>query len=428
MNSVNSDVLALNQVLVDKLKSKKCIRTPQIEAAFRVVPRHLFVPEVPLEEAYSDRAIAAKRDQKGQWISSSSQPAIMAIMLEQLGLEPGYKVLEIGAGTGYNAGLMAHVVGETGQVTTVDIDEDLVKTAREHLTAAGVDRVQVICADGGYGYPDAAPYDRIIVTALAWDIPPAWLAQMNPAGRLVLPLAINQRLQKSIAFEQTDDQLTSLSVHDCGFMRLRGAFAGPPANQMQLGPDPGLLIDADGEQLLHAETLYGWLTGASKDWETGVVVRLGEVLSGLTLWLMLREPNGRALIAQGEMVDRGIVPPLAGYSGSEWKVASTGVVTGDKGLVALMRPPGQSVPLIDLNDPSASDTPFPLFVRQFGTDESLAQRLLAQVRAWDEAGRPSPTGLRIRAYQKDSDYVLSESEFVIEKKWTRLILDWPTIP
>ena len=78
-----------------------------------------------------------KRDEDGQPISSSSQPAIMAIMLDQLGLAPGQRVLEIGAGTGYNAALISHIVGAEGQVTSVDIDPELVGPAREHLASAG---------------------------------------------------------------------------------------------------------------------------------------------------------------------------------------------------------------------------------------------------------------------------------------------------
>ena len=148
-------VIAQNQALVEELKDKGYIHSPRIEAAFRTVLRHHFLPGTPLDEVYSDRAISAKQDEQGQWISSSSQPAIMAIMLEQLGLEPGHNVLEIGAGTGYNAALMAQIVGEAGRVVSVEIEEDLAETAREHLATAGFERVQVICADGGYGYPDA---------------------------------------------------------------------------------------------------------------------------------------------------------------------------------------------------------------------------------------------------------------------------------
>lgn len=173
----SENAVTLRQVLVDGLKEQGAIRTPEVETAFRAVPRHLFIPDVSLEEAYSDRAIATKR-LNGEWISSASQPAIMAIVLEQLGLRLGQRVLQIGAGTGYNAALIAYLVGEEGKVFTVDIDEDLVWRARGHLAVGGYSRVEVICADGAYGHPDGAPYDGIILAVAAPDISPAWCEQL----------------------------------------------------------------------------------------------------------------------------------------------------------------------------------------------------------------------------------------------------------
>jgi len=102
----------------------------------------------------------------------------MAIMLEQMELEPGHRVLEIGAGTGYNAALMAHIVGGEGLVATLDIDEDIVADVRKHIADAGLGNVTVVRADGGYGYPPDAPYDRIILTVGVWDLVPAWLEQL----------------------------------------------------------------------------------------------------------------------------------------------------------------------------------------------------------------------------------------------------------
>lgn len=412
----HSDIFTLRNTLLDELKNKERIRTPRIEAAFRAVPRHLFVPGVSLEEVYADRAIPTKYAPDGLPISSSSQPAIMAIMLEQLGLEPGHKVLEIGAGTGYNAAMMAHIVGETGHVVTVDIDEDIVESAREHLAAAGFERVQVVCTDGGYGYADAAPYDRIILTVGAPDILPAWREQLKPDARLVLPLTIAAG-QQSIAFEKTDNHLRSLSVHGCGFMKLRGAFA---ISKVQLGPDPGLMVEYDKEYPLDAEQVYGWLTGPDKVWETGVKLTLGEIIGRLNLWMSLYEPNVPLLVVRDSMLDRNIIPPL--LIEGESKSVATGVLIGDDGMIVLMRPPGQPVP------PDDWKTPFTLFVRQFGSDESLAQRFLEHIRAWDNAGRPPSKGLRVRVYQKETEYTSSaENELVIEKKWSKLVLDWPTI-
>lgn len=425
-----NDVIARNQALVEELKDKGYIHSPYIEAAFQKVWRHQFLPGTPLEEVYSDKAISAKQDEQGQWISSSSQPAIMAIMMEQLGLEPGHNVLEIGAGTGYNAALMARIVGEAGHVVSIEIEEDLAETAREHLAMAGFERVQVVCADGGYGYPDAAPFDRIILTVGAPDITPAWRDQMKPGGRMVLPLVLKGSM-KSIAFEQANEHLTSLSVKDCGFIPLRGAFASMSSNRVQLGADEGLYLENEGGFLIDPDKAYDLLTGGSKDWAAGVEVNVWDVMAGeLWTWLAFHEPQVCKLIAEGDVVDRNIVPPLFGIDGKQ-KSASTAVWFDGTTLLALIRPPDQTVPLVDrdkLLDPGSPFVlPFALFLRQFGPDGSTAQRLIAQIRGWNDAGRPSSQGMHIRAYPKDFEYMPSEGEYVVEKQWTKLVVGWPAV-
>ena len=106
------------------------------------VPRHLFVPELDAAAAYQDEALVIKYGADGLPVSSSSQPAMMAIMLEQLRLQPGHRVLEIGTGTGYNAAVMAHIVGPRGAVVTVDIDADLIARAQASLAEAGAVRAR----------------------------------------------------------------------------------------------------------------------------------------------------------------------------------------------------------------------------------------------------------------------------------------------
>ena len=425
-DKTNANAIALNKALVADLKTRKCFQTRQVEAAFRAVLRHQFLPGTPMETVYSDRAISAKQNQEGQWLSSSSQPAIMGIMLEQMGLEPGHKVLEIGAGTGYNAALMAHIVGETGQVVTIDIDEDLVEAAREHLKAAGFERVQVVCADGGYGYPDLAPFDRIILTVGAPDISPAWWEQLKPDGRIVLPLMLKGSM-KSVAFERADDHLASLSVQDCGFIQLRGDFAATGSNQVQLGPNPDLYLETLSKVPIDGDVLYGFLTGDSKDWAVNIEVMVWDALIGnLWTWLALHEPRMCKLFAKGDMVERDIVPALVGID-AKLKSTATGVLADPGGIVALMRPPYQPVHFLPIDKVFASELPFPLYLRQFGQDEALTQGLITQIQAWDAAGRPSFDKMHIRAYRKDSAYMPTDGEMVLEKPWTKLIIEWPTV-
>lgn len=420
----NNNINVLNQALVDELKSMGCIQTPRVEAAFQAVLRHRFIPETPLEEVYSNRVILTKQDQNGQWISSSSQPDIMAIMLEQLDLEPGQKVLEIGAGTGYNAALMAHIVGETGQVVTIDIDDDLVEAAQAHLRRAGLDHVQVICADGGYGYKDVAPFDRIILTVGASEIAPAWWEQLKPEGRIVLPLMLKGAM-KSVAFVKVSDHFSSISVKDCGFMPLRGDFAAMHPNEIQIGPDANLFIVSEDELLINRDTVYDLLVGESKDWAVDIEVTGGDVLHGsLWSWLVFREPQARKLIAKGDMVEQNIVPPLIGIDGKE-RSASTVVLLDKAGLVALMRPPDQPLPLFTLDKLVASDLPFALFIRQFGANDLLTQRLITEIRAWNATGRPALE--KIRAYPRNSQYIPSKNEVVIERQWTKLIIEWQAL-
>jgi protein-L-isoaspartate(D-aspartate) O-methyltransferase len=224
----NDTATRLRNAMADRLKREGLLSDPAIESAFRAVPRHVFAPHALLLLAYTDEALPLKRE--GQmWLSSISQPSMIAMMLDQLALRAGDHVLEIGAGAGYNAALMAHIIGDAGHVITIDIDDDLARFARSRLAKAGVKNVEVICADGALGDATHAPYDRIILTVGASDIAPAWRAQMKPGGRLVLPIDFaNSGYQFSIAFDKTDDCLVGRSFLPCGFIRLRGGMAVPP--------------------------------------------------------------------------------------------------------------------------------------------------------------------------------------------------------
>jgi protein-L-isoaspartate(D-aspartate) O-methyltransferase len=408
-----ADASARHRDLIDALVGRGAIKTPQIEAAFRAVPRHLFLPRVPIEEVYRDQAIPTKL-LDGEAISSSSQPEIMAIMLEQLDLEPGLSVLEIGAGTGYNAALMAHAVGEAGTVTTVDLDADLVGAARAHLTAAGLERVRVVLGDGGLGHPDGAPYDRIILTVGAWDIAPAWQTQLRPSGRLVLPLTVGGT-QKSVAFVRVGDGLVSISVKDCAFMRLRGAFAGPPT-RVALGDTPDLRLHVRDPATVDAGTAYDLLNGVPTDLPTNISVTGSEVYGGLVLWTALREPGFCWLEAVGPQAEARPVPLLFALPG---KYRSAAGVFEETGASFYMRAPGDRFD----GGLEAATRAFDLYVRAFGEGAGLARRLCRHAQAWHAAGRPGADGLRVRVFPIDSDYEPAAHEHVIAKRWTRLVLD-----
>jgi protein-L-isoaspartate(D-aspartate) O-methyltransferase len=384
-----------------------------VEAAFRAVPRHLFLPEVAISDVYTDRAFPTKHAD-GRPISSSSQPAIMAIMLEQLALQPGQRVLEIGAGTGYNAALIGQSVGQGGQVVTIDIDEEVASSARHQLAAAGFDRVDVRCADGGFGYPDAAPYDRIILTASAWDIAPAWFGQLSLAGRLVLPLSLRQ-VQQSVAFERHQDHLESVAIANCGFMPLRGAFAGPQ-RVVPLGQSPGPFVAVDGDRPVDPGALTEALKSTPVEVPTGITATLGEACGSLSLWLALEDPDSClfSIYADPSVVDRSAVPLIVEWSAGDKKQRSTRALLGAQGLVALSRP-------LDAW-PDNQEAPVPLSVVSFRAEPGLVERMRACVIAWDGAGRPSTDALRISAYPKGQRVPAPADGWILEKRYTTLVV------
>ncbi|MFF9483546.1 methyltransferase domain-containing protein [Streptomyces sp. NPDC014676] len=252
---------------------------PVWREAFAAVPRHLFVPsyyvgvvggyerrwgENPdpgarerwLRGAYEDTPLAILlRD--GEPLSSSSQPSLMALMLAGLELREGQSVLEIGTGSGYNAALLAHRLGDDGLVTTVDLDPDLTASARRHLDAAG-HHPAVVTGDGTRGVPARAPFDRIIATCALPSVPRAWLAQCRPGGRILAPFATG---------------LVALTVRDAG--HAEGSFLHTPAyfvplrgasRSWQEQPDlEGLPATARGSDLFRF--LLALAAGALDPWE-----------------------------------------------------------------------------------------------------------------------------------------------------------------
>jgi protein-L-isoaspartate(D-aspartate) O-methyltransferase len=275
------------QRLVDELKRKGDLRDPTFEAAFLAVPRHLFLPNVPLEEVYKDDAIPTKRDPDGRIVSSSSQPTMMLIMLEQLRLRRGHNVLEIGTGTGYNAAIMQHIVEDEGRVTTIELDIDVARQAEENLQRALMRQILVVTRDGAQGYPPRASYDRILVTAGIWDVTRAWVQQLRPDGILVAPLWLDA-FQVSAAFRpQRDGTLYSSDNRPCGFVPLRGGAAGQQG-LMQVG-NAGLFLNGDVSGLDSA-AIDSLLSDDAEDNHLGLPVSASEYWQGFMSYVMLHVP------------------------------------------------------------------------------------------------------------------------------------------
>jgi protein-L-isoaspartate(D-aspartate) O-methyltransferase len=224
-----SETQALRDALVDELKARGHVRSDAAENALRSVPRHVFILWREPQDAYRDTDGAiVDPDTTPETCSTVSQPGAVAMMLEADAVEPGMRVLEIGAGSGYNAALLAHLTGESGHVVTVDLEDFLVEKARRNLEATGFERVEVVCGDGALGYPPGAPFDRIVATVGLPDIPSAWPEQLAQNGKIVVPLHLAGEPQdhELVRLEQREGRLEGVGLASLQMVLFRGKAAG----------------------------------------------------------------------------------------------------------------------------------------------------------------------------------------------------------
>jgi len=170
---------SLRRQMVDSQLRRRGIADERVLAAMERVRRHEFAPERYRDQAYEDHPLPIG---EGQTIS---QPYIVALMLDALRLTPTDKVLEIGTGSGYVTALLAEL---TESVISIERHESLAESARALLAALGYSNVNVVAGDGTQGFPKAAPYDAIVVSAAAADMPPALITQLGEGGRMIIPV------------------------------------------------------------------------------------------------------------------------------------------------------------------------------------------------------------------------------------------------
>ncbi len=193
------------------------IRDKKVLEAMEKIPRHEFVPEGLREEAYLNIPLPVGYEQ------TISQPYTIAFMLEALELEKGQKVLEVGTASGYNACLIAEIVGKKGRVYTVEIIKALAKFAKENIKKEGIKNVRVIGGDGSRGYEKAKPYDRVIITAGAPEVPPPLIKQLKKGGIIVAPIGPLYS-QSMIKLKKTEKGLTRKDLGAFVFVPLKGKY------------------------------------------------------------------------------------------------------------------------------------------------------------------------------------------------------------
>ena len=205
--------------MVDEQIAAREIVDPRVVAAMREVPRHEFVPAAERAHAYEDRPLPLG---EGQTIS---QPYIVALMTQLAGVGRGARVLEVGTGSGYQAAVLAACGAE---VYSIEIVDALAKRAQQDLARLGIENVHVRSGDGYRGWPEAAPFDAIVVTAAAPQVPPALLSQLRTGGRLVIPVGETWHEQTLQVHTRTETGFDVQDVVPVRFVPMTGAVRGKP--------------------------------------------------------------------------------------------------------------------------------------------------------------------------------------------------------
>ncbi|MFG2488072.1 methyltransferase, FxLD system [Streptomyces virginiae] len=397
-DTTDDNATALRQAMTSDMVKAGMITSERVEAAFLTVARHRFAREATPEKAYEvESAVPTKKDQHGITVSSVSAPRIQAMMLEQADLKPGQNVAEVGSG-GYNAALMAELVGDDGTVTTVDIDADVTARARKLLDENGYARVKVHTVDAEGGIPDTGALDLLIVTAGAWDIPPAWTDQLSDGGRIIVPLRM-RGLSRSVAFDLDGDRLVSRSAQMCGFVTVQGAGEHQERLLLLRGKEIALRFDEGWPE--DPEALNGVFDTERAEVWSGVTVAMSEPFTGLQMWLATAL-DGFCLMSVDGGLDTGLVAP-------QNKSACVSLLDGASLAYMTIRRNGDRAEF---------------GAHGYGPDaKAVAQALVEEIRVWDRDHRRSEPV--IYAYPATTPETELPAGRVITKRHRRIVISWP---
>lgn len=391
----------LRDALADRILSLGTFRTAAVENAFRRVPREVFLPGVELSEAYAPKVVVTRRAADGTAVSSASSPNVVAGQAEDLDVRPGHTILEIGAATGINAALLAEITGPTGRVVTIEIDRELTAGARAALDRAGYTGVVTICGDGAAGWTNAAPYDRIIVTAGAWDIPQAWWDQLAPRGRIVVPIRLHgSGLTRSVAFDlQPTGELASSFVCVCGFVPMRGDSAADATTPITLTEQ--ITLNAATTDRPDTAALADAFTHPARTHWTGITVTDHEPVEHLDVWLATHTTGFARLSVGTDARTAGVADPALRWAGASLH---------DGGTLAYLaaRPQG----------PISRE----IGVITHGPDSRrLAARLAELLQEWNHTRPPRPI---ITAYRATASDNVPRAGHRIDRPDTHFTLTW----
>ncbi|MEU4233277.1 methyltransferase, FxLD system [Nonomuraea sp. NPDC026600] len=399
------DAARLRATMVAALKEGAWIRSPWVEAAFARVPRERFAPEAPLAAAYSAQdAVVTKRGQDGRATSSISAPWLQANMLEAADLRPGAKVLEIGSG-GYNAALLAEIVGPDGLVVTVDIDSFVTERAARFLAETGYAHVKVVLGDAEHAADEHTPqggFDAIIVTVGVYDVP--WGHLLAPGGRMIVPLRFST-ISRSFTFVRDGDHFLGLNPTVCGFVPVQGA--GKLPDQEPVLANGAVRLTLENGSPLDVAGLEQALAGDRTELWTGVTAGRGEPFDSMHLWIATVDDRF-GMFWQDPDRDCGIPRPAM-----RWYCPM--LITRDSFAYLTIRTPRNG---------EAAEQRWEFGTCGYGrAGAELAHRLYDHVQTWDRHWRdhPLPT---FTLHSADAAPPAPAVGRIFRKRLTQLVMTW----
>jgi protein-L-isoaspartate(D-aspartate) O-methyltransferase len=363
------------------------------QKAYLETPRHKFVRryrlwgvkewsevnEGSLEEhlatLYLDRALVLFGDDDDDVPSTISQPSFVLRMLDMLQLDPGHRVFELGAGSGWNAALMGHLVAPEGSVYSLEIIPEVAQRAGATMKELGITNVNVIEGDGGEGYAEGAPYDRAIFTAGAYDLPHPFFEQIKEGGLFLVVIKSEGGGDTLVLLRKEHDHFESIDSVPCGFVQMRGKY--------QLDRLKPILLDELPEwselknKLIHTRPF--WWGGKGKEdfpWRT----------LGIRSYLGITEPTFRAFkMERPDGQGRG-----KNYFGL-WDPEQVSLVIAKDDL------------LLSYGNPAAEE------------------RLLKALERWIKLGMPSAASFALKIYPVDFPLTASENEWIVQRKESQFL-------
>ncbi|THA39967.1 methyltransferase, FxLD system [Streptomyces sp. A1547] len=405
-----AEAVRLREQMADAVIAGGWAPSEAVQEALRTVPRHRFAPEMSLRTAYDDDlAVVTRRDEMGRAISSVSAAWLQADMIESLRLVPGARVYEAGSG-GYNAELIAHVVGPAGSVVTGDIDPFVVHRTQRFIAEAGSGRVTAFQGDAAFGAPaNLVPrggFDASVITYNVWDISAAWREQLAEGGHLVLPLEVHG-YTRAISFQRRGDVLHARKFTYCGFVRDQGQHGrtvpvvGLLDGELQLRFEDGLPLPAEG--------LEEALRGPRHEVATGLIMGFQFDFSSLQLYAATTLPGFCRLAAHA---DKGSGVTLIA------KGSDAPAVLGDRSIAYLVHVQ------IHHGD-TVQEGEWEFVVHAFGEQgPQLAQQLVDTVRAWERDVRAGAEPALSVHPAGTPDHRLPPGD-VLDKPLCRLVFQWP---